>query len=363
MVLYGFQGAIKDKVFNLSGHLTVNKYALSSSFEETSIQATDSLMQGLLAHEKIRHAQQFTLKAGLLKTDEEVQGVILKGVGDDFDTAAFSSQLIAGTFPDFSQEKYSTDVAISQYLAKLMRLNVGNKVTMFFVQDPPRYRRLTITGIYGTGMEEFDEKFIFGDIDMIRRINGWDTYQAGGIEVFLEDDAQIETMEEELFNALDIDLNVISSYRQYPQIFEWLKLLNRNVLVLLVLIVFVAAFGMISMVLILIMERTRMVGMMKALGSTNQMIRKVFLYSGLQLIIKGLIVGNALGLAFCWMQYEFHLIPLDAANYYMHFVPVIFDWPTILGLNGLIILLVGLTLFIPIKVVSTIEPIKAIRFD
>ncbi|MCP4457977.1 MAG: ABC transporter permease [Cytophagales bacterium] len=363
MVLYGFQGAIRDKVFNLSGHLTVNKYALSNSFEETSILASDSLMHVLTSHENIRHVQRFVLKAGLLKTDEEVQGIILKGVGSDFDTANFSTQMIDGVFPDFEGEKYSTDVAISDKIANLLRLQVNEKVTIFFAQQPPRYRRLTVTGIYSTGMEEFDDRFIFGDIDMIRRINDWSDQQAGGIEVFLEDESQIEAMEGELFNTLDIDLNVISSYRQYPQIFEWLKLLDRNVLVLLALIVFVASFGMISMVLILIMERTRMVGMMKALGSADQMIRKVFLYSGLQLIAKGLIIGNVLGLMICWLQYEFQLIPLDAANYYMHFVPVIFDWPTIIGLNVMIVVMVGLTLFIPIRVVSSIEPIKAIRFD
>lgn len=363
MVLYGFQGAIRNKVFSLSGHLTVNKYALSSSFEETSILATDSLMEGLVAHKNIRHAQRFVLKAGLLKTDEEVQGIILKGVDSDFDTTTFSTQMIEGNFPDFSGEKYLTDVAISKKIANLLRLKVDDKVTLFFVQRPPRYRRLTITGIYSTGMEEFDERFIYGDIDMIRRINGWESNQAGGIEVFLEEESEIEAMEEELFNTLAIDLNVISSYKQYPQIFEWLKLLNRNVLILLILIVFVAAFGMISMVLILIMERTRMVGMLKALGSSDQMIRKIFLYSGIQLLLKGLVIGNVLGLALCWLQYEFQLIPLDAANYYMDSVPVVFDWSTIAGLNAMIILMVGLTLFIPIQVVSSIQPIKAIRFD
>lgn len=363
MVLYGFQGAIRSKVFSLSGHLTINKYALSNSFEETSIVASDSLMNGLIENANIRHAQKFILKAGLLKTNEEVQGIIMKGVGPGFDRATFSSQMIDGVFPDFAEEKYSTDVAISQKMATLLRLGVGDQVTMFFVQDPPRYRRLSITGIYSTGMEEFDERFIYGDIDMIRRINDWKEDEAGGIEVFLTNESQIQELEDELFNTLSYDLNVISSYRQYPQIFEWLKLLNRNVLVLLVLIVFVAAFGMISMVLILIMERTRMIGTMKALGSPNEMIRKVFLYSGLQLVLKGLLIGNILGLTLCWVQYEFHVIPLDAANYYMHFVPVVFSWPTVAALNGLIIALVGLTLLIPIRVVSTINPIKAIRFD
>lgn len=363
MVLYGFQGVIREKVFSLGGHLTVNKYALSNSFEETSILATDSLINGLIAHKNIRHVQRFALKAGLLKTDEEVQGIFFKGVSTDFDTTAFSTQMIEGIFPTFGGENYSTDVVISEKIAHLLRLSISDRVILFFAQQPPRYRRLTIVGIYSTGMEEFDEQFVFGDINLIQRINDWSHEQVGGIEVFLDGEGQIDLMEEELFNTLDINLNVISSYRQYPQIFEWLKLLNRNVLVLLVLIIFVAAFGMISMILILIMERTRMVGMLKALGSSNQMIQKIFLYSGLQLIFKGLMVGNTFGLLLCWLQYTFQLISLDAVNYYMHSVPVVFDWSTILGLNLMITLTVGLTLFIPIRVVSTIQPIKTIRFD
>lgn len=362
-MLYGFKGAIKEKVYNLSGHLTVNKYALSTSYEETSILASDSLFSSLRSHPEIQAVQSFVLKAGLLKTDEEVQGIIMKGVGAGFDTLSFRTQMVAGRFPKLNAEKYSTEVAISQFMSSLLRLEIGDKVTLFFAQEPPRYRRIEVVGVYATGMEEFDQRIVFGDESMLQRINQWEANQFSGLEIILKDPSKIDRMEEELFETLDIDLNVVSANRQYPQIFEWLELLNRNVLILLIIILVVSAMGMISMVLILIMERTKMIGILKALGSPNELLRKVFFFSGLDLIIKGLLIGNGVGLFLCWIQYQFKIIPLDMSNYYMHHVPITFDIPTLLGLNVLIALLVSVVLFIPIRIVSGIEPVKAIRFD
>jgi lipoprotein-releasing system permease protein len=362
-VLFGFKGAIKEKVYNLSGHLTVNKYALSTSFEESTIVVEPGLIEELTDNPEIERVQKFILKAGLLKTDEEVQGVIIKGVGTDFDTAAFQPQMVGGSFPVYGKEKYSTDVAISLYMAKLLRLEIGDQVTLFFAQKPPRYRRIKVVGIYTTGMEEFDQRIIFGDIAMLAKINDWGPDRVNGLEVFLEDESRTSEIEDELFETLNVDLNVISAARQYPQIFEWLELLNRNVLILLIIIIVVAALGMISMVLILIMERTRMIGMMKALGAQDSQLRNVFFYSGLDLIVKGLMIGNGVGLLLCWLQYQFKIIPLDVENYYMHFVPISFDWLTLLGLNAMMITLVGLTLFIPVRIVSSVRPVQAIRFD
>ena len=362
-VLYGFKNEIREKVYTISGHLTVNKYSLSTSYEDTFIEVSDSLVQRLESNPEIATINQFILKAGLLKTKEEVQGILMKGVGADFDTTSFRSQMVKGSFPDFSGEKYSNEIAISQYISSLLEIGIGDKVTLFFLQKPPRYRPVVVSGIYTTGMEEFDEKIIIGDIDLIRRINGWKSYQSGGIEVVLNDHTKIDQMEDELFDSLPVDLDVTSANRQYPQIFEWLELLNRNVLILLIIIVIVAALGMVSMVLILIMERTKMIGILKALGSENSQLRRIFFYSGLNLIIKGLFWGNGVGLVLCWLQFQFRPIPLDVTNYYMHFVPIAFDWLTLMGLNGLMILLVGLTLFIPVRVVSGVQPVEAIRFD
>jgi lipoprotein-releasing system permease protein len=363
MILYGFQDKIREKVFNLSGHLTVDKYALSGSFEDVTITVTDSLLNGLRAHPKIRHVQPYAYKAGLLKTDQEVQGVVLKGVDASFDLKSFGSQMEQGTFPRVGTAEYSTEVAVSRRIADLLKLQVGDQVTMYFVQDPPRFRRITITGIYSTGLEEFDERILFGDIGLVRRLNNWDDTQAAGLEVMLHRESDIDAMEDELFYSLNFDLKAISSYHQHPQIFDWLLLLERNVLIFLVLIMVVAAFGMISMVLILIMERTRMIGLLKALGATDRQLRSIFMHSALRLIAIGLLAGNSLGLLLCWLQYQFRIIPLDPSNYYMHHVPVLFHWPTVLGINVLVMSVVGLTLLIPLTVISGIRPIQAIRFD
>lgn len=362
-VLFGFKEAIRDKVYNLNGHLTVNKYAISTSYEETSILVTDSLRQLFDSFDEIGHYQSYILKAALIKTDEEVQGIIMKGVGHDFDTARFRSQMISGSFPKLENESYSTEVAVSRHMANKLRLEIGDRATLFFVQDPPRYRRISVSGIYATGMEEFDERIVFGDMAMLSRINGWETDQVGGIEVMLNDHGKMDQMESDLFDQLPIDLNVISANRQYPQIFEWLELLNRNVLILLIVVLIVVILGMISMVLILIMERTRMIGVMKAVGGSDSLVRRVFFFSGLQLLLRGLFFGNLIGLLLCWLQHRFRLIPLDAENYYMDFVPVVFDIPTLVGLNFLLVLFVGLTLFIPILVVSGVRPVEAIRFE
>jgi len=362
-VLYGFKDAIRDKVYGLSGHLVVDKYAVSNSFEDTSIQADDSLLQQLLDMDGVSHAQPFVLKAGLLKTEEAVQGIVIKGVTERFDSLRFSEQMVEGRLPEVGGEKYATDVTISRKLANLLRLSVNDEVTLYFVQDPPRYRRIKVTGIYSTGMQEFDEKIIYGDAAMLQRINGWDSLQASGIEVFLNNPSGIDRMEEAIFDELSTDLNVTSAHRLHPHIFEWLKLLNRNVLILLVIIIVVAAMGMISMVLILIMERTKMIGILKALGATNALLRKIFVYQGARLITRGLLIGNTVGLGICFIQDYFKVIPLDVENYYVHFVPITLDWLTLLGLNVMMFVLVGLTLFIPVQVVSGVQPVRAIRFD
>ena len=222
---------------------------------------------------------------------EEVQGVILKGIDHRFDTVGFNRHMIAGRFPDVNKEKYSTEVAISNKIANYLLLDVGDEALIYFVQNPPRYRRLQIVGIYETGLEEFDEKIIMGDIDLIRRINNWPDSLAGGVEVFISDTDKLEQAGDDLFNSLDIDLYVDKVTDRYIQIFDWLNLLNRNVVILLAIILFVSGTSIISILLILIMERTQMIGVLKAIGSSNNLIRKIFLWNGLDLIVRGLCMG------------------------------------------------------------------------
>lgn len=363
MVLFGFKSAIKSKIYSFGGHLLVSKYTLSTSFEETSIALSDSLLEQLTAYPLTESVQPYAMKAGLLKTDEEVQGVIIKGVDQRFDTANFNRHIVEGRFPDLSGDTYSTEVAPSRRIANYLQLKVGDEVLIYFVQKPPRYRKLQIVGIYETGLEEFDDKIIVGDLDLVRRINNWPDTLAGGIEVFVNDLDQLDKAEEDLFHSLGIDLYVDKVSDRYSQIFDWLNLLNRNVVILLTIILFVSATSIISILLILIMERTQMIGLLKSIGATDQLIRSVFVWNGLQLIVKGLLWGNAVALVIGMCQYHFKVVPLDAANYYMSHVPVEFDIATILGLNLLVLALIGLTLLIPVLIISRVQPVRAIRFD
>lgn len=363
MVLFGFKKEIKDKIYSFSGHLIISKYTLSTSFEETSITVTDSLIRALESYPLTERVQPYAMKAGLLKTEEEVQGVIVKGVDPSFDTTGFKKHMIAGRFPDFSGDTYSTEIALSKRVSNYLELEVDDEVLIYFVQNPPRFRRLQVTGIYETGLEEFDEKIVIADLDLVRRINNWPDSLAGGIEVFISDTDKLDQAWDYLFHNLGIDLYVDKVTDRYVQIFDWLNLLNRNVVILLTIILFVSGTSIISILLILIMERTQMIGVLKSLGAPNKTIRRVFVLNGLQLIVRGLFWGNVIGFSIGLIQYYFKLIPLDAANYYMSHVPIQIDIPTILALNLLVLMLIGLTLLIPVAIISKVRPVKAIRFD
>lgn len=363
MILKGFEDTIKAKIYSFSGHLIISKYTLSTSFEESAIAASDSLLSQVRGLPGVDYVQSYAYKAGLLKTSEEVQGIILKGLDAQFDTTAFAAHMIAGSFPRFPEEGYGTEVAISAKIANNLKLSVGNEVMVFFIQNPPRYRKLQITGIYETGLEDFDEKVILGDLGLVRRINNWEAKEVGGLEIYLKDPSTMEEAETHVFEEIGYDLYVDKVSDKYIQIFDWLRLLDRNVVIFFTLVLFVAAFNMVSILLILIMERTQMIGMLKALGASNGFLRRIFLINGLNLILKGVFWGNVIGLGFCYLQYKLKLIPLDPENYYMNHVPITFDFTMVLILNSFIILMTGLTLFIPLTVISRISPIKAIRYD
>ncbi len=363
MILKGFENTIKQKLYSFSGHLIVSKYTLSTSYEQTSIIASDSLKDQLLQLPGIDYLQTYAFKAGLFKTAEEVQGIILKGLDRDFDTVSFARHMIAGKFPRLPEKGYGTEVAISAKIAGYLKLGVGDEVMAFFLQDPPRFRKLKITGIYETGLEDFDTKIILGDINLVRRLNGWGNQTVGGIEIFLKDPDQMDEAETYVFENTDADLYVDKVSDKYMQIFDWLSLLDRNVVIFFTLILAVASFNMVSILLILIMERTQMVGILKALGSSNGLIRRIFFFNGFNLILKGLLWGNLFSMAFCWAQWQFRFIPLDPENYYMDHVPVLFDMTAVLWINCFIVLVTAMALFIPLGAISRIKPIKAIRFD
>ena len=363
MILGGFRKAISEKIYSFGGQLLITKYTYSNSFENASFLMNDTLLKVLETEAYIKNFQSYAFKAGLLKTEEEVQGVVFKGVDHQFDTAFFSSNMVRGHFPIFQPEGYTVEILLSTKIANFLKLDLEDEVLVYFVQNPPRYRKLRVTGIYETGLEDFDDKFIIGDLNLVRRLNDWKPNQVGGVEVFIGSNKDVSEAQSTLFDHVAADLYVESIEQKYLQLFDWLALLNRNVYIFLTLILLVASFSMVSILLILIMERTNMVGILKSLGATNQMIRKIFIVSGTQLLTKGLFWGNFIGLGLALVQYYFKIIPLDQENYYMDFVPVYFDLRAIIGVNLLTCLLIGLSFFIPISIISRIQPVQTVRFD
>lgn len=364
LILGGFQNVVSEKVFSFTGHYQVHKFTSNNTFEDYPSSKNSQFYTGYKDYGFINHVQEYAYKPGLLKGDDEVQGVLLKGVAPTFDQEAFSSSIVEGRFIYFNEDSTpSYEVLLSRKIANKLLLGVGDKVVMYFVQDPPRYRRLEIVGIYETYLEDFDDKMILGDIQVIRNLNGWDDDLVGGFEVFLNDPKDIDRREEELYGKIDYDLKVDKVTNKYIQIFDWLKLLNNNVYVFLGLILFVASFNMVAILFILIMERTQMIGMLKAMGSTNRQIRRIFVWNGVRIIGRGMLIGNLIGFGVGWLQDTTRLIQLDPENYYMSYVPILWNWDIIIGLNILVLVVTTLVLFIPAMVISNVRPIKAIRFD
>ena len=368
LILGGFRKVITNKIFTFSGHIQVTKYSLDNSLQEEPISISNPLIQNPERYDFVEHVQVFGHTAGLLQTDEEVYGVFIKGVSDNFDSTRFRNNLEAGNFIRFADSvgtvsgDYSTDVLISRNIANTLQLNVGDDVRILFV-DPYRVRKLNIRGIYNTGIEEFDEQVIIGDLGLVQRINQWPDSLIGGIEIYLKDYQMMPQAENVLQNELDYDLFVEKISDKYVQMFEWLDLINNNVVIFLGLILFVACFNIVSILLILIMERTQMIGILKAVGAKNRQIRKIFTYNGMLLIVRGMAIGNLIGLGFGLLQYFFKIIPLDPENYYMDYVPIYWDFGAIVALNLLTFVVVALVLNIPTAIILRINPIKAIRFD
>ena len=314
--------------------------------------------------DNIEHVQEYAHKAGLIKTEKEVLGVVFKGVGESFDLSRIEEYIIEGEFIEFDSTTYSTDVVLSKRIADKIEVGVGDEMIMHFFQDPPRSRKLTVTGIYETNLTEyFDDKIILGDIGLIQRLNNWDDSFAGGLEVFVKDLSKLDDTEVTLHAVAEHDHGIEKVNEKYIQVFEWLDLISRQVNIFLMIILVVVCVNMVSIVIILIMERTNMIGTLKALGAADGTIRSIFSYAGVRLVGIGLGLGNLIGIGFCAIQYQFKLITLNPQDYYMSVVPISWNWDMVIFLNVLTLIVVSLVLIVPTMIVSGIRPISSIRFD
>ncbi|MBA4321420.1 MAG: ABC transporter permease [Odoribacter sp.] len=318
----------------------------------------------------VKHIQVFATKAGIIKSDDAIQGVVLKGVGSDFDWNYFKSNMVEGKVFTVNDSTRTNQVIISRKIANMLKLNINDTISMHFIQDPPRMRRFTISGIYETSLEEFDKIYVFCDIGHIKRLNGWADDQVSGFEIFINNFDHLDEMTQEVRDGIgykitesDIKVKVTNIRIRYPQIFDWLNFQDLNVIIIIVLMLVVAGFNMISGLLILILEKTNMIGVLKALGSEDRMIRRIFIYQAAYLIVKGLFFGNLIGIGIAFFQLKTGILSLDPSSYYIKTVPVNLDVIHILLLNAGTMAAIILMLLIPSQLVSRITPVRAIRYD
>ena len=364
-VLTGFQREIRDKVSGFASHITITSYDFNKSLESTPVLINQAFYPYLDTIAGIRHIQVFATKGGIIKTDDQMEGVIVKGVGRDYDWSFIENWMVEGAIPNYQDSVRSTDILISSMIADKMKFSLGDDVRMYFVTDgqkQPRGRKFRITGIYSSGFEDLDAQFIYGDIRQIQRLNNWGDDMVSGFEVMIDNFDDVEEMGEEIKSYIGYHLKSETVKQSKEHIFSWLELQDINVIVIIVLMVVVAGFSMISALLILILEKTNMIGILKALGTRDQSIRKIFIYNAAYIIGIGLLFGNVIGIGLCLLQSYFSLVPLAVESYYVSTVPIDLSWDSILILNLGTFIFCTLMLIIPSFVITKITPVKAIRF-
>lgn len=364
-ILNGFKNTIRNKIVGFTGHIQVSRFDLNTSYENTPVQVMDSLGNLKLHPEDfpgVERAQVYATKPGIISAGDEIEGVVLKGVGPGYDWNYLKSRLVSGEIPSYAGDSLSEDILLSKTIAERLKLEAGDDLLMYFVQEPLRRRKLHIRGIYQTGLEDLDKLYVIGDLKLIQRLNNWDSTQAGGYELFIGDISRLEALTLQVHQNIDEQLQAYSVEEIYPLIFEWLSLLDKNAIVLLVLMLLVAGINMISALLIMILERTNMIGILKALGADNTRIRRIFIYNAIYLTGIGMLIGNVAGVGFCLLQEKFHLIGLDQANYYVDYVPIDLSALSVVLLNLCTFVVCVLMLIVPSMLVSRVSPVKAIRF-
>lgn len=369
-ILTGFKQQIRDKIVGFGSNIQILNFDSNLSLETIPINDTQAFIPEIKQIPGIRHIQVFATKAGIIKTSDAIQGVVLKGVGSDFDWRFFKSNIVEGSVFTVTDTGRTNEVIISKKISDMLRLKTGDSFAMYFVQDPPRSRKFTISGIYETSLEEFDKMYVYCDIGHIKRLNGWEDNQVSGFEIFIDDFDKLDEMTIAVRDVVGYRLvedesqfKVTNIRVRYPQIFDWLNFQDMNVIIIITLMLLVAGFNMISGLLILILEKTNMIGIFKALGSDNATIRKVFLYQAAYLIAKGLFWGNIIGIGLAVIQFKTGLITLDPTSYYIKTVPVNLDLSHVLLLNAGTMAAIILMLLVPSQLISRITPVKAIKYD
>ena len=366
-VVLGFKHAIREKVAGFGSHIQV--YNVQATGYPICI--NDSTLKAYEAIEGVRHAERFAMTQGILKTDEDFLGVMLKGIGQEYDTTFISENLVEGTLPQFSDDKTKYPLVVSKTIAQKLRVKTGDKLFAYFIgQDDVRARRFTICGIYQTNMKRFDDQICLTDLYVTQRLNGWDSLQCSGAELLVNDFEQLKPTNLNVLRSLkgqtDRDGNTTVSYaitEVYPQVFSWLELLDVNVWIILGLMVSLAGFTMISGLLIIILERTQMIGILKALGAGNGSIIKTFMYYGIMITARGMLWGNVLGIGLVMLQQFTGIITLDAQTYYVSEAPMELNPLLIAIINLQTILSCAVVLLLPCILILFIHPARSMHYE
>lgn len=363
----GLQEKIREKISAFNGHIIISNYDDNQSeVSVVPVSSQQDFYPEFISLKGINHIQAVASKAGIIRTEDSFEGIIFKGVGKEYKWDNLNEYIVAGRIPNL-KDNLNPEVILSQYLADRLRLKVGDKFNTFFMKEEvdamPNMRVFELVGIYNSGFQEFDAAYVIGDIRHVQRINKWRNGEVGSFEVFIDDFNQLKQKGDEVYNAVPSTLDTRTIENKYYNIFEWLKLFDFNIILIIIIMVVVGTINMVVALLVLILERTQMIGMLKSLGATNWSIRKIFLYHAAYLIIKGLIWGNIISIGLLLIQKYFEVVTLPPENYYVTVAPVVIDVPAILLVNiGAVIVCLSL-LLIPSFLITRISPVKALRFD
>ena len=362
-ILSGFKSNISNKVFGFGGHINISKFSYNQSYENDPINFNSEMLTEIELMDFVDNVQTYATKAGVIKKNNEILGVVLKGVDQLYNWNFFNENLISGNVPLFNDSITENSILISKNISSKMKLNVGDEMIMYFMEKPVRVRKFIISGIYKTGLSEFDDITVIGDLKHIQKLNNWNLNQIGGYEISINNFKNIEIYTSLIDESIDYDLKALSINDKYPQIFDWLRLQDFNVLIILILMLIVGGVNMITSLLIIILEKSRLIGMLKAIGASDWNIRHIFIYNSLQIILGGLFWGNLIAVSLSFLQIRFNFLKLDEAIYFMDFVPINIELFSLFLINLGTIIICYLILVIPSAVIAKISPAKSIKFE
>ncbi len=380
-IIKGFKSEVSDKVFGFWGHINIVSPSLNSLFDTAPIAKKQSFLQPLdtlgqvevidyngsrlIAKGGIEGTYSYVMVPGIIAFEENIEGVLLKGIGENMQYERLNRFMIQGEPIDYSDSVGSKDIVLSNYIANRLQIEIGDRLDVYFQKNGQEtVRRLSVSGIYKTGLEEYDKKLVLIDVRTGQSMLGWNDSQVSGFEVFVKNVNDMEIYDRYIYEELlPPDLYSESIKQKFPNIFDWLELQNINEYLILILLLIVSVINLVTVLFIMIIERTRMVGIFKSMGSTNWAIRKIFVYQAIRIIWRGMLIGNALGLGLCWLQYKWQFIQLNEADYYVAYAPISFNFPLIIVINLVFFIVTILSLTIPTYFVSLLSPVRSIRFN